>query len=168
MPDLICRNCSREFHIKPAMVRRGGGKHCSRVCREEARSGKVIPCHWCSKKVYKSRKYIWNTGYLFCSKKCSLAYLASSHLQENHPNWTGGKHSYRTNLKRLAMKASCELCAVLDIEILVVHHIDCNRNNNQISNLAWLCHNCHFLVHHHENEKQRWLDKRLAKNEGKM
>ena len=28
-----------------------------------------------------------------------------------------------------------------------VHHKDGNRNNNQSSNLAWLCCNCHRLKH---------------------
>ncbi|MBI4281264.1 HNH endonuclease [Candidatus Uhrbacteria bacterium] len=31
--------------------------------------------------------------------------------------------------------------------VLLVHHIDENRKNNVLSNLVWLCRNCHFLVH---------------------
>jgi predicted HNH restriction endonuclease len=38
-----------------------------------------------------------------------------------------------------------------------VHHIDKDRTNNTLKNLAWLCHNCHYLVHHDKLEMQRFL-----------
>jgi len=44
-------------------------------------------------------------------------------------------------------------------KVIIVHHIDKNRKNNKLSNLAWLCRNCHFLVHHHEEENLKFLEK---------
>ncbi len=40
---------------------------------------------------------------------------------------------------------------------MAVHHIDEDHNNNELGNLAWLCHNCHHLVHHDNVERQRFL-----------
>jgi hypothetical protein len=51
------------------------------------------------------------------------------------------------------------LCSTKDERVLAVHHIDHNRLNNKLDNLAWLCHNCHHLVHHDNVEKHRFLEK---------
>lgn len=52
----------------------------------------------------------------------------------------------------------CTLCKTEDKRVLATHHIDRNRLNNSVNNLAWLCHNCHFLVHHDNVETQRFAD----------
>jgi hypothetical protein len=31
--------------------------------------------------------------------------------------------------------------------------VDGNRKNSEVRNLEWLCHNCHYLVHHDTVEK---------------
>lgn len=49
----------------------------------------------------------------------------------------------------------CTLCKTEDSRILAVHHIDKNRRNNDLKNLIWLCHNCHFLVHHYDVEREK-------------
>lgn len=74
-----------------------------------------------------------------------------------HANWKGGEHSYRELLLRSGKKPVCTLCNTIDIRILAVHHIDYDRTNNAIENLAWLCHNCHHLVHHHSDELERFM-----------
>lgn len=53
----------------------------------------------------------------------------------------------------------CGLCRTRDKRILAVHHLDRNKLNNKIDNLTWLCHNCHFLVHHDMVEEARFLAK---------
>ena len=52
----------------------------------------------------------------------------------------------------------CNFCRVSDARILAVHHIDGNRENNKLENLAWLCHNCHYLVHHFDQEKRKFME----------
>jgi len=47
----------------------------------------------------------------------------------------------------------CERCAVTVKKVLVAHHIDMNRNNNNLSNLIWLCRNCHFIIHNYPHER---------------
>jgi 5-methylcytosine-specific restriction endonuclease McrA len=46
----------------------------------------------------------------------------------------------------------CGRCKLVDKRVLAVHHKDKNRENNALSNLMWLCHNCHYLVHHDKSE----------------
>lgn len=42
----------------------------------------------------------------------------------------------------------CPICGWNEYpEAFVIHHIDHNRHNNDLSNLIVLCRNCHFLVH---------------------
>lgn len=57
---------------------------------------------------------------------------------------------------RQSIPKICRLCKTKDIRVLAVHHIDKNRKNNKISNLAWLCHNCHLLVHHYDAERNKF------------
>jgi predicted HNH restriction endonuclease len=49
------------------------------------------------------------------------------------------------------------LCGKDDKRIIAVHHIDKNRSNNKLKNLAWLCYNCHFLVHHYSEIREKFL-----------
>lgn len=55
------------------------------------------------------------------------------------------------------MVQACAKCKSTDKRILAVHHKDRNRQNNTVSNLVWLCHNCHFLVHHYKSEAGKFL-----------
>ncbi|MBI1863746.1 HNH endonuclease [Candidatus Woesebacteria bacterium] len=49
---------------------------------------------------------------------------------------------------RNGKKPICVVCGLEDERILNVHHIDRNRQNNKLSNLVWVCMNCHYLIHH--------------------
>jgi 5-methylcytosine-specific restriction endonuclease McrA len=65
----------------------------------------------------------------------------------NHPNWNGGEFAGRGILERSKIKIICVHCGISDKRVLMVHHKDSNRKNNEIKNLVWLCQNCHHLVH---------------------
>lgn len=71
--------------------------------------------------------------------------------RENHWNWKGGSKIYREILMTVTSnELVCALCGIEEKRVLVAHHIDHNRKNNEVSNLIWLCMNCHYLVHHDE------------------
>lgn len=153
---VACGLCKKEFYTKPNWVKIGHGKYCSIHCRGLAkRKGKQVKCHTCSKEVYKSLKSIngSQSGKLFCSKKCSLAWHNSYFVQEKSGNWKTGEFSYKQHILRTGRKVYCRLCNKGDKRILLVHHLDKNRGNNALSNLTWLCHNCHFLVHHYKERE---------------
>ena len=160
MPIVRCKNCLKEFLVKPSALKRGYGKYCSVSCgRRGNRSGKTVLCFICGTPVYrapeklarsKSKKY-------FCSKSCSAVWRNTTHIGRAHPNWNHGEYAYKSILRRNNIMQICVLCGTTDKRILAVHHIDHDHSNNKLSNLAWLCHNCHHLVHHDTVERQRFL-----------
>lgn len=158
MPIVDCKICGKEFYTKPFWLKRGFGKYCSPRCQHEARkNGKIIICFICGKGVYKSRKSLNNSksGKYFCSKSCQTKWRNSVFIGPKHANWKDGKFAYRTVLLREGIPPICKVCGTEDKRVLAVHHLDKNRGNNNPKNLIWLCHNCHFLVHHYDIEREK-------------
>lgn len=78
-----------------------------------------------------------------CSYSCSNTYFRSG---ENNPNWGGGERAYRKRaLSHYGSK--CSKCGIEDTRVLEVHHINHNRDDNNIDNLIVLCANCHLITH---------------------
>ena len=48
---------------------------------------------------------------------------------------------------RKHLKDKCEICDLNDKRLLVIHHKDRDRDNNNPSNLQTTCYNCHRLIH---------------------
>ncbi len=154
-----CRTCGSNFLVKGSIVKAGYGKFCSRKCSHESmRKGKRVKCFTCQKEIYKqiqkikaskSRKY-------FCNKSCQTKWRNKVFSGDKHKLWKGGFTTYRDILKRNNFPSICILCKADDIRVLAVHHIDENHKNNDIKNLAWLCHNCHYLVHNFKAEKDKF------------
>jgi len=152
MENIKCDLCKNEFRRKRSQILLAKKHYCSTKCHNlDKRKGKIIVCFVCKRKVYKKNKDIDNSKNkkYFCSVKCSNQWLGSKNQGKNHPNWINGKSVYKNILKRTDISRFCRMCGEKDTRILVVHHIDQNRENNALTNLAWLCHNCHFLVHHY-------------------
>ncbi len=157
-----CLICSKQFYVKPVHVRMGYGKYCSTTCQYEGRkTGKVVSCFVCGKNVYKNKKALLGSksGKYFCGKSCQTVWRNSEFVGAKHSNFIDGISTYKSILNRNKIPKMCKLCGTGDIRILAVHHIDHNHFNNDLKNLTWLCHNCHFLVHHDKVEKARFLAK---------
>ena len=159
MPFATCSLCKKEFFRKLSQLKLAKHSYCSTLCQHKARrTGKVVNCHWCGKKAYKQfHDLSGKTQRFFCTKKCGLDWLNSTQRGIKHPNWTTGEFSYKGVLLRHNVLQKCALCGLRDKRVLAVHHIDKNRKNNRVSNLAWLCHDCHFLVHHYPEEQARFF-----------
>lgn len=162
MPTIKCRICSTPFYAKPNWIKRGWGKYCSRACQHRSqKNGSLVRCFICVKVVYKphaelqkskSKKY-------FCSKSCQTVWRNSMvYVGPNHPNWKSGNSAYRNILLRSKAPRMCKRCKTTDIRTLATHHIDFNRKNNHNTNLIWLCHNCHFLVHRYDGERTKLME----------
>lgn len=151
MPNVKCKICGKEFYSKPNWIKRGWGKYCSRDCQfESQKKGKFINCYICNKEAWKRPKDILNSksGNFFCSKKCQTIWRNKFFSGDKHPNWIDGSHQgYRKFMLENSINPSCRLCNNNDERILVVHHLDRARTNNQINNLVWVCRNCHYLIH---------------------
>lgn len=167
MPYVVCNKCGNHFYAKPNWIKRGWGKFCSRDCVfANQRKGKLITCFICEKEAYKSPKELVRSKShkFFCGKSCQTIWRNKIvFIGENHANWKYGESAYRRILTTNGKSLICKLCNNRDERILTVHHKDRNRRNNKIENLVWLCHNCHYLVHHFEDAKDK-----LRKSEGNM
>jgi hypothetical protein len=163
MPYGICLVCGTEFYVKPSHKKLGWGKYCSKNCQTKSQfKGSFQNCTYCHKRIYRSLSKTKHskTGLFFCDNSCRAKWRNPSQSGKNHPNWTGGINAYRHILLRSEQKRTCILCNIDDIRILSAHHIDHNRQNNELSNLTWLCLNCHYLVHH-DAGMERYLKKQL-------
>jgi hypothetical protein len=158
MAVAICETCGKEFYAKPFWLQKGWGKYCSAECHHKSmRNGEDRPCHLCGKVTYKTQKQLKKTksGLFFCSKSCQTKWRNQIYIGEAHKNFKTGEFVYRATMERHNIPKICKICKTEDCRVLAVHHIDRNRKNNALSNLMWLCHNCHFLVHHYEDERAK-------------
>lgn len=160
MAKAVCNLCGKEFQTKPHWLKIGYGKYCSSGCHHASmRTGKEIPCSTCGKLVYKTQKALKGSksGKFFCSKSCQTQWRNQLYIGSAHKNFKTGEFVYRGVIERAGVPKICQLCKTEDYRVLAVHHIDKNRRNNTLENLVWLCHNCHFLVHHHKEERDRFM-----------
>lgn len=161
MAIVNCLICQKEFYSKPSHVKRGWGKYCSTNCRSQSQySGQMRECFICKKKVYKQKRELdrSKSGLFFCRKSCQTIWRNKVlYSGENHSNWKTGINAYRRILSADDRLKRCAFCLIDDERVLIVHHIDHNRDNNNIENLAWLCCNCHFLIHQYKESEQDFL-----------
>lgn len=121
----------------------------------------------------------------YCSKDCEKVvererskekhlrqYVRRGYNQkgENNNHWKGGV--YANYYKRIAFEhfpKVCNRCG--SVKFIVVHHIDRNRYNNDISNLEVLCRKCHCAEHdivknnfdpHKEVNRQRTIARNIS------
>jgi len=111
-------------------------------------------------------------------KNLSLANLGKPGMKgENHPNWKGGKSlegypiEFDAKLRGEIRKKygyRCQECFKYQDELftknrggrivkekLAVHHIDYNKNNNNINNLIALCRRCHIKTNY---DREDWTN----------
>jgi len=74
MPIVICAQCNKEFSAIMAEIKRGRGKFCSVICRQESVRfcRKIINCLVCNSAIEITSKGM--LGAKFCSRKCYYAY----------------------------------------------------------------------------------------------
>ena len=150
-----CDYCGKEFDKEPRRVnesKKNGWKlYCSEECKKLGRTTKVIcHCAQCGKEIEKLPSQIKNSknGNVFCSKSCAASYN-NSHFRcgENNPNWKGSDSTKYALIAYRTYKPICAICGCEDVDMLEVHHIDENHDNNDIDNLIILCANHHSKVH---------------------
>lgn len=151
MLQVLCKGCGTTFNVKPNRVLRGWGKFCSKACQYGSMfKGKMMTCAVCKSPVYRTPKDLRGSRMklFFCNKSC-LAIWKNKNMPkgEQHPNWKGGEYAYRDKMLKANISPICFNCKLTDLRVLIVHHLDRNRRNNELSNLRWLCRNCHYLEH---------------------
>ncbi len=151
MPYKNCLICNEKFYTKPNWIKLGWGKYCSRKCSSiNQLKGKPMACFMCNKETYKSPKQLVRSksGKFFCSKSCQTLWRNTVlYVGRNNKHWKTGESTYRAQMTK-NKEMICHMCGLTDKRVLVVHHLDRHRSNNELENLVWLCCNCHYLVHH--------------------
>ncbi len=161
MPKVNCNNCNISFDAKPYHIRLGQGKYCSSTCQYKgAMNGKNLECEICDKKIYRTRGQLNRTksGKMFCGKSCQAKWRNKVYSGPRHKLWNGGASVYKRVMKNKNELKICKFCRIEDKRVMAIHHIDKNHMNNDPDNLVWLCHNCHYLVHHDRLEAQKIME----------
>lgn len=150
MANAECGVCDKIFYAKSSHLKKGWGKYCSKKCQNKSQmTGVFVLCNVCSKEIWKMQKELRHSKSqnYFCSKSCQTRWRNTVYVGEKHHSWINGINTYRKLMKRHKISPICSHCQIADTRVLIVHHIDHNRINNTITNLMWLCRNCHYLIH---------------------
>lgn len=165
---MTCEYCDAQFTVRTSYVERGQGRFCSRSCSskriQQLRAAAVTPnveCAYCGEPFYKNPSKMANSksGLFFCCREHKdLAQRHGGIAEIQPPHYADGKCAYRAKAFRL-LKNECLDCGFDKCtNILVVHHLDMDRTNNDISNLVLLCPTCHD-IRHYLTVSGRWAKK---------
>ena len=130
-----CIICDKEYYVDKS--RDKNSKYCSRECSFDGRS---IDC-----------KGKIPTGFSDQIKKTDKRYNQEASFVSPYP-----REFHK--MKKIVLKNNdgrCNLC--FEEKPLVVHHIDYDKENNNIKNLIPLCHNCHAKTNGKREECQEFL-----------
>lgn len=152
-----CNYCKSEYTANPSYLKRGQGNFCSRSCSSKfngrnlkKKPDTVCSLPTCDKMFYRSNSKRKNSksGLMFCCREHKdLGQRLENGLTQIHPDHYGTVSTQYRDIAFRSLPHSCNRCCFDDERILVVHHIDRNHDNNNLSNLEILCHNCHAIDH---------------------
>lgn len=158
---LKCEVHQIEFETKFENVRRTSRAHhvCPK-CKEEDKhqNSLLVECDYCHKSYYEKPSHYEKSSFHFCSRACKDT---AQSLQGGEKFKNMRPLHYRinnsiANYRKKAFSKYSHCCAVCgwneDEDILEVHHIDENRQNNDIDNLIILCPVCHRKLSSHKYE----------------
>jgi len=141
---LKCNDCGHVWNVKPHNVMylgQGINKHHCPNCYENKILTPIIKlkCDYCGKYFTRRKSNIEETDYHYCSRKCG-------NIHKNILRVKDVIKDYRYTAFQV-YEHKCACCGYEEDErILEVHHIDSDRNNNNIENLIILCPNCHRKI----------------------
>lgn len=137
--------------------------HICPFCKEEDKnkrfqdSREEVECAYCKKRFFKNKSSLNNSRsglYFCCREHKDLAQRVEFGLEEIWPEHYLGEGSTINTYRKVAFrnyKLECAICKWNeDSDILEVHHIDENRQNNELENLIILCPICHRKLTSHK------------------
>lgn len=142
-----CDYCKDEYKKQKRFAGSTQEHYCSTACYNEDKIRLKVYCAHCGKlfSIKPSQTKGSKSGLHFCSREHKD--LAQSYMKEIQPDHYGtGLVDYRAKAFNVYDKV-CSICGYDNEYALEVHHIDKNRDNNDISNLKIVCANCHTLIH---------------------
>lgn len=156
-----CRKHNYEFQTSWENVRRDNrAHHICPLCQEEDKQIRYeedrieLECAYCHKKILRAKSRIEKSKsglYFCCREHKDLAQRIESGTDFDimRPDHYGIMEGTINNYRDYAFRHyphQCAVCGFNEEDILQVHHIDENRQNNELSNLIILCPNCHARI----------------------
>jgi hypothetical protein len=140
-----CLYCKKEFSVYPSQIKKGGGKYCSMSCRATHRNIIDNPVNkpGVKDKISKNHADVSGKNNPMYGRKGNKA-----------PSYKDGRNSFGGGYRGkglINLQNSCFLCGESNINKLVVHHKDENRQNNKLNNLQIVCYKCHNTIIHKKN-----------------
>ncbi len=145
-----CDNCGTN-HSKPKKNLKTKN-FCSPKCYNKSLCSQItVTCALCDKEHTKKKSQLHNSksGLYFCSRVCKdKGQSIEGGIKEiQPPHYNTGEFTYREKAFS-SYPHKCNRCNYNElIDILEVHHKDCDRTNNNLENLEILCPNCHLKDH---------------------
>lgn len=149
-----CKQCRKEFDVYKKAIEKGKGKFCSISCSTTYRNIHNNPT-----KSEEVREKISKNHADFSGENNPMFGVRG----ENAPGYIDGRilgedgltgSSWRKIAKK-NKKAICEVCEKIEgWENLQVHHIDGDRENNEIENLKVVCPKCHNNFYHKKERNE--------------
>lgn len=138
---LKCLVCNFEWDAVTASVLYRN----NHMCPNCTRTGEKVKCAYCGKEIYRTRGEIDSnkTGYFYCTHDCGNRH--KNLLRKENGEWDKTKNYRKKALDNYEHK--CFVCGWDEDErILEVHHVDENREHNELENLRILCPICHRKI----------------------
>jgi len=99
-----------------------------------------------------------------CSRKCANTQRRGIKYKQGRPEKDKVKSQRLLKLRIIQQRGgACERCSYAGLAILLVHHKDRNRMNNDLENLELICPNCHAQEHYLEKS---WLNDKVVSQGG--
>lgn len=142
-----CRECGKEVISRADQVR----KYCSPECARKSRHNRIkLTCAYCHRQFERPLNKKTNSKHsvFFCCRQHKDWGQRIEHgIPAIHPpHYAGGASEYRNRALR-QKGPRCQGCGYFELEgMLDVHHVDGDRSNGEIANLAVLCVFCHALI----------------------
>ena len=140
-PNTKCLICNKSVYKRPAEIKRNRGRvFCGQSCYGIS-SRKEKPCTVCGTLILSS------ANKKTCSRGCANRHRAGIQYKINSPRDKVKNHrSLKTRLLQ-QRGGTCERCVYKVSRILEVHHVNRDRQDNDLKNLKLLCPNCHSEEH---------------------
>ena len=142
--SLHCNDCGYSWQTSADCILYRNNHECPN-CGQHSKQINIFYCVNCGKKIIRRNSEIKEnkSGYFYCSKKCGNEY--KNKIREENGEWINS-----SNYRKKAFLAKEHKCCVCgwneDERILEVHHIDEDRENNDINNLCIICPTCHRKI----------------------
>lgn len=154
MRTVYCCDCGKTLHHLAWYKNTKRCRSCDNKCRYE--NSKEHPCYGrklslnAKQKIGNKTRELW-VNPLYREKVIKYG--------EANSSWRGGSRHYYGNVARIVYcehhaNVVCENCG--SMEDIVIHHINEDRKNNNISNLQALCRACHCR-HHRPAEIKKYV-----------